>query len=261
MTTKKEKETMHNIIDKYAEYKANEAETWRSRFTWMGLDGKNPKHTTSILRFNADTNAFTKMKPINNTEDLLKEVKKLAVEYVAWVKSKKGNEYGRLDYEDMERFFQGAIGEYFFYRLFEDVKCVLTPDNGGVITRYDFNFVSPTLRGEKDLGVDLYGIANDTPSVIQVKFWNPWTKYGISIKTIQGAYAEGISNNIIDKDSKDNMFICFLGQEAGVYDKVRTLSGYRKHVVAIGRTALGYTIDNRNKIFWDNLKASLVGMK
>ena len=251
---------MRSITDKYAEYKENEVDTWRRRFTWCGLDGRNPKHTTSIFKFNSETDAFSKMNRVNNTEDLLNAVKKMSVEYVNWVKSKKGNEYVKLEYEDMERFFQGAIGEYFFYKLFEDVKCVLSPDNGGVITRYDFNFVSPTLCEEDDLGVDLYSIVNDIPSVIQVKFWNPWTKHGISIKTIQSAFAEGVSNNVIDKNEKGNVFICFLGQEQSVYDKVRS-TGYRNNVVAIGKTSLAYTIDNRNKIFWNNLKEGLSAMK
>lgn len=243
---------MQKILENYQTYKDTAAENWESRLTWMGLGGKEPKHTTTILRFNKETEAFANMKRVNSAHDFYKEADKLADAYVNWVKSK-NKMYTKKEYEDMHNFFVGAMGEIFFYRLFEDVKCIMAPDATGTYVRYDFNYVSPTLKEDKDAGVDFTADVNDTASVIQTKFWNPFARKSMELDIIQKAYAEGVSKQLIDKDEKKNVFICWLGSEESVYRKTKEYKQYRENVVAIGYGALDVSINNRNKIFWSNL--------
>ena len=75
----------------------------------------------------------------------------------------------------------------------------------------------------------------------------------MEIDIIQKAYAEGVSKQLIDKDEKKNVFICWLGSEESIYRKTKEYKQYRENVVAIGYGALDVSINNRNKIFWSNL--------
>ena len=243
---------MEKILENYEAYKTSATENWENRLTWMGLNGKEPKHTTSIYRFNKETNAFANMKVVDTAANFFNEVDKLANAYVEWVKGKNKG-YSKKEYEDMRDFFVGAIGEIFFYRLFEEVKCIMAPDATGTYARYDFNFVSPTLKSDKDAGVDFTAAINDVPSVVQTKFWNPFARKSMELDIIQKAYAEGVSKQLIDKDEKKNVFICWLGSEESIYRKTKEYKQYRENVVAIGYGALDVSINNRNKIFWTNL--------
>lgn len=240
------------ILENYETYKESAAENWVSRLTWMGLNGKEPKHTTTIIRFNKETNAFNTIKKVMKASDFFNEIDKLADKYVDWVKSK-GKQYTKKEYDDMHNFFVGAIGEIFFYRLFEDVKCIMSPDCEGTFVRYDFNYVSPTLKNDKDAGVDFTAVVNDVDSVIQTKFWNPFGRKAMELDVIQKIYAEGVSKGIINKDEKANVFICWLGNEDSVFRCTKEYKQYKENVVPIGFRALDVSINNRNKLFWEKL--------
>ena len=243
---------MKSIVENYESYLKVKDDVLSKRFTWCGLSGKYPKYTTNIIKFNSETNVFANMKRCYTSVELFSETDKLAKKYVEWVKSKDSS-YSKNEYDDMHRFFVGAIGEYFFWYILSELKCVIAPDASGILKRYDFNHVSPTLNDSIDLGVDLYANVNDVPSVIQVKFHNPFAKSTEPWTTIvQKAYAEGISKRIIGLDGKENVFICFLGNENTIYSNLKKARQYQKNVVAIGRTSLENTVDNRLKeSFWD----------
>lgn len=251
---------MEKILENYNAYKGSATENWENRLTWMGLNGKEPKHTTTIIRFNKETGALDSMERVMTAQDFYKKSTELATVYTDWVKSK-GKQYTEKEYEDMRNFFVGAMGEIFFYRLFEDVKCIMAPDATGTYVRYDFNYVSPTLKDDKDAGVDFTASVNDVPSVIQSKFWNPFGRKSMELDIIQKAYAEGISKDLINKDEKANIFICWLGNEDSVFRCTRQYKQYRENVVPIGFKALDVTINNRNKFFWDNLYEFLATLK
>ena len=243
---------MEKILENYEKYTKSANDNWESRLTWMGLYGKDPKHTTSIIRFNKETGKMGDFKQVMSVQEFFKEADRLATEYVEWVKSKdKG--YGKKEYEDMHKFFIGAVGEIFFYKLFSEVKCIMSPDASGTYVRYDFNFISPTLKTDKDAGVDFTAVVNDTPSVIQTKFWNPFGKKGIDIDIIQKAYAEGVSKDLINKDEKANIFICWLGNEDSVFRCTKEYKQYKDNAIPIGFKALDVSINGRNKVFWNSL--------
>ena len=253
---------MKNIVENYNSYLKVKDKVFTQRFTWGGLSGKYPKYTTNIIKFNVETNAFSTMKKCYTTVELFTETDKLAKKYVEWVKSK-GKAYSKEECDDMRNFFIGAIGEDFFGYVLSEVKCVIAPNASGVLKRYDFTNVSPNLDDSIDLGVDLYANVNDIPSVIQVKFHNPFAKSVEPWTTIvQKAYAEGTSMKIIDGDVPENIFVCFLGNENTTYSNLKKARNYQKNVVAIGRNALGNTIDNRLKeSFWDKFYEHLCSIK
>ena len=45
---------MEKILENYEAYKSSSTENWENRLTWMGLSGREPKHTTSIYKFNKE---------------------------------------------------------------------------------------------------------------------------------------------------------------------------------------------------------------
>ena len=247
---------MEKILENYQAYKNSASENWESRLTWMGLNGKEPKHTTTIIRFNKETGALGTMNEVKTADEFYKEAVRLADVYVEWVQTK-NKMYSKKEYEDMRNFFVGALGEIFYYRLFEDVKCVMAPDATGTYVRYDFSYVSPTLKDDKDAGVDFTASVNDIPSVLQSKFWNPFAHKGMEIDVIQKAYAEGVSKGLINKDEKANVFICYLGSEESVFRQTKQYKQYRNNVVPIGFHALDVTINNRLPSFWNNLRGFL----
>ena len=152
---------MEKIINKYNEFLTNEQSTWKNRFTWLGVDGRTPKHTTNILRFIAETDAVKELQGIYNVTDRYKKVDELANKYVLWVQSK-GNNYSKKVCTDIRNFFVGALGEFFFVELLNEVRCLYIPiPSSNEFKRFDFHYVSPMLKNDRDFGLDLVGVAND----------------------------------------------------------------------------------------------------
>ena len=252
---------MENIIKHFEKYSSSVEETWKNRFTWKGMTGKTPKHTTSIRKFEEATKAFEKIDPAYTVAGLFSLVDKLSDEYVSWVKSlEKG--YTKEEYLDMKNFFIGAIGEYFVTKLLTDVKCLMVSmDGASHFERFDFNYVSPTLSGkESDCGIDIYCVANDKPSVMQVKFWSPFKKGSDKVNPVvyQKLFTEGVDHEFISTSDENNIFFFWLGSEKTAQMNIIGNETHRgKHLVVIGRLAIAASIDNRNKIFWDNFYNSL----
>ena len=239
------------IVKMRGDYLSNKDKSLTRRLTWAGLGGKNPKHTTTIARFNSETNAFsTAFIGVEDSASFFKKAAEMSNVYVDWVKSKNKG-YSELEYGDMRNFFVGALGELFFEFIMENVKCVFAPDRGKDYRRYDFNLVSPE-KERKDFGVDFYALVNDTPSVIQVKFWNPFNKKNIvGIDIIEKAHAQGVARDIIDNSEKGNVIICTLGSEESIFSSLKRVPEYRDKVVVVGRNALAATVDNRLALtFW-----------
>ena len=199
--------------------------------------------------------------PAYTVAGLFSLVDKLSDEYVSWVKSlEKG--YTREEYLDMKNFFIGAIGEYFVVKLLTDVKCLMVSTDGtGHFQRFDFHYVSPTLSGkESDCGIDIYCVANDKPSVMQVKFWSPFKKGSDKVDPVvyQKLFTEGVDHEYISPSDEKNIFFFWLGSEKTAQMNIIGSETHRgKHLVVIGRQTIAANIDDRNKIFWDNFYNSL----
>jgi hypothetical protein len=241
--------------ERYETYKANEDAVWKHRFMYRGLYGDTVVPSASISKFNHDTGKLSTLKGINSIGDFYKAIKKLAEEYVAWVKEIDPI-YTDVECHDMGNFFVGALGEFFVARLLEDTKCLYTI-NGNTAVRYDFNYVAPILPSEKDFGVDLTGMVNDRRCVIQVKFWNPMTAEVISIDTFQKAYAEGVAKRLIDPYEEKNVVMCWLGDESTVSYHLKENKELAEHIIFVNRKAMEMAVEKRNNIFWENLTNKL----
>lgn len=241
--------------DRYQTFKENEQENWRYRFTWRGIYGDKGYHAIAIFKFFNETNAQEKLRGVKNVNDFYKKVTTLANSYKDWCGKKE--EHTPEELADIWNFFVGAMGEFFFTYLLDDIKSVIcTKDGKG--KRYDFNYVAPLLKGERDWGIDMTGSISDEKGdrncVVQVKFWNPFTSKGLQIDVMQKAFAEGILNNFIYPNEYHNVVICWLGdEEASVSRFLKQNEPLNEHVILVGKKALNYTINERNGIFWDNL--------
>lgn len=247
------------VLDNYDKYTAAWKTVWQKRFTWA-QNGKYQKPTISIMAFNKATGAFANMNSSSMTADKMQgTVSSIADKYVDWVKTFPNTGYGVKDYDDMRNFFVGAIGEYFFFKLISEVRCILAPNNIGELVEYNFHKASPTLSPFDDFGVDLYFYANDVSCVGQVKFWNRFTKHDPGIKVIQSTYAEGVAARAIDPYVDNNVFLFFLGNESSIHSNLAKEGWrkYKKNVVPIGHDALSASIDNRNKMFWHDFVDSI----
>lgn len=249
---------MEKTIQKYNDFIANEYETWKSRFTWCGLDGRTPKHTTTILKFFAETNILENIDKVTNTTHLFQQLCALSERYTDWVSSK-GKTYKKKEYEDMKNFFIGAVGEFFFVELLNEVRglYVYNPFTN-IFDRYDFHYVSPTLSNTNDFGVDLTGVANDISCVFQIKFWNPFGKHSVGMEVFQKADSEGIRNNFIKQEENNNIFLCWLGGESCGERIIKENKVYKNKIVVIGKMSLDASINERNTIFWNGLYDKLI---
>lgn len=255
---------MENIVKKYSEYTENVAETWKKRLTWQGLNGREPKHTTSIIKFNEETNAFASLAGINTANKFFEAVEKLAGDYTQWVSTKE-HPYSEKEYNDMRNFFVGALGEMFFYHVFMDVKNLLVQtDNTNTHDIVYFSHVSPTLAKDKDYGVDFTAVANGVGCVMQVKFWNPFdTKTKMDAVTVaQKAFAEGVAHDLIEPKQNNTVVLCCLFDETTVYGKFASDSEWKRRVVVVGKDCLEKNINGETKkVFWDNFVGYLANLK
>lgn len=254
---------MNTVLLNYEKFSQNKHSNWENRFTWR--KGKIISNSTSINRYNAETLAFSNIKIAKNTNELFSIIEDTASDYVYYVKSKGYSYYNSKDYADLRNFFVGAIGEYFFYFLLTELHAMDVFTSYDEMCRIDFNYVAPALPSvlKKDLGVDMTCYANDTPSVLQIKFYNPNIKSKFRVKEIvQSMCAEGSVKNIINTRESSNMYICHIGKESVVYNWIKKFGEfYRKNVICIGENSLNYTVNNKNTIFWQKFHKSLSELK
>jgi hypothetical protein len=251
--------------DRFVKYSSNKQETWKNRFTWKGLYGDMPKNSTSIIKFAKD-GGLDDIDFQPNAIGLKNTIDKYAVKYVKWVKSK-NDTYTEEEYKNMENFFIGAFGEFFFMNILQTVKCINAVSlKEGKVIRYVFDYVAPRLKGELDYGVDLTGIVShgmdSNNCAIQVKFWNPYNE-GIEMtnKVVQSVHSDALCNNFINNDETENIVICWLGNTKQVSKYLKANKHLYKHIIFIDSDALDKSINNQYLIFWDNFKEEIKNIK
>ena len=157
---------MEKTINEYKQYNENPVSVWKERFTWK-KNGKDPQYRISIPRYLKESSDFEGVIKSGVPTDSLKFfecVNKLADKYVTWAEGKEGEEkYTKADKEDMHRFFVGVMGEYFFYFLMTDVRCIQCCNENNEYNRYDFRYVYPFLNQTMALtSLVLYQVAKPT---------------------------------------------------------------------------------------------------
>lgn len=248
------KDIIKEKFDRYInEYKKN----WELRFIWS--NSKNEaKCTISIIQFFKETGILNDIEHKITLDGFFNQTEKLANEYTNWVKSQT-SEYSDKEIEDMHNFFIGAIGEFFIVCLLSEMKCIYKFDKEHhSCYRYDFRMISPNLQNDKDFGVDLTCISNGKPSVIQVKWWNRFSKNKPGIEVFQKLMSEGKVRNYCNDNDDHNRFLFWTGCEEDITKKIKDC-GYDKWCVCFGNYSISEVIDNRaEEDFWNILYQKLI---
>lgn len=246
---------MEKVIEKYNKYIENYQEVWANRFTWRDSKG-DKKPTTNIVEFFKETKPFDEIKHVDSLDGMFKQTNELAVKYRNWVNDKSkatGFVYSKKDLNNMYNFFIGAIGEFFVVCLLTEIGCINKYDvEAGTVRRYDFSKVAPLLPEDTDLGVDLTCMANDKPSVIQVKWWNPYNKERkLEMDVFHKLVSVGHVCGYCKPDEKDNRFLFWTGFERKTTKLLRRFN-YHHWCVDLGDISIGNVIKERVEThFWD----------
>lgn len=248
---------MEKVIEKYNKYIENYRSVWENRFTWRDRRG-DKKPTTNIVEFFKDTKVFDGIKHTNTLEEMFKQSDILAGKYEKWVLKKSfevGSPYSETDLKDMHNFFNGAIGEFFIVCLLTEIKSIDKYDEvSKMVRRYDFTCVSPLLPEDDDIGVDLTCVANDKPSVIQVKWWNKFgddKKVKMNMDVFHKLISVGLVKEYCRLDEKDNRFLFWTGKESKSTKIIRRMN-YQNWCTDFGDLSIGAVVDKRVDIhFWD----------
>lgn len=253
--------TLTNNIQRFNDYISNYNQTWLIRFTWNGLFNDSPQNAISIIKFAKETNIFDNIPTFKNVKDFYKYIKKTANEYVSWCKTK--DIYTDDECKDLNNFFTGALGEFFFTVFMQNVKTLLIKNiNTNKLERFDFDYVCPRLVNEIDYGVDLTGMVSRNNSwyncAIQVKFWNPFTDNMITNTIVSGVDSDACRNHFINPEDNYNIFICWLGTDKNVSRYLKANKLLYKHLVFIDMDVLNINVNNKLPQFWmilnDNIK-------
>lgn len=247
----------------YDTYISNPNKVWNDRFVWR-KDGDYPQNEISITNFVKETGLIylRDLDNIKNSRDFYNRMSSVANEYVIWC-IRKRNRY--VNYKtELNNFFKGAIGEYFFTILLQNIKTFYIKQDNNVLQRYAFEYVAPMLNVYDDFGVDLTGIVysgeNNNTSydcVFQVKFWNPDIYEPLTNSIANNAYASGVVNGYIDPNQSKNVVICWLGTDNKVSKWLKRNKNMYKHMVFIDNTVLDQCINNKMPHFWNILFESI----
>lgn len=227
--------------------------TWLNRFIY------NSKNSISIIDFEKENNVFQNMKICTDIKEFFNIIDKLSNLYAKWC-IKQNTVYIEKQIE-LQNFFKGAIGEYFFTFFLNHVKCMIIENyKTGNSERFEFEYVYPRLD-MKDDGVDLIGnisYGNEyIPAVIQVKFWSIYNKAKITMDIFQKAIADGIINDFINQSDNKNIVVCWLGNKKDISTEITKNNKYMEHAVFIDKSILDNSINNQMINFCEELKNEL----
>ena len=240
--------------NRYNEFK--KIENWNSRFIWTGLYNNAKYANLNVANFLKSIKPFDGITNVINVNKFWSLVDKIGIKYSDWCKTKDSSLTDE-ELDALKLFFIGCIGEYFFYKLFEKHNTLYIDHK-----LYTFNYVCPRLENEKDYGVDLTGVvsSNENKSwdcVLQVKFWNPYNKnYQMTYDILSRVAADAVWNDMIDKNEKDNIFVCWLNNDNQVSNALRN-SPLWGNIKFIDKKVLNDNINNKVPEFWNMFFADL----
>ena len=233
--------------ERYNQFSTNPS--WFERFTWNGIFNNSSRPDLNVLKFIKNENPFKVIKT-NNVNNFWKIINKIGEKYSNWCAS---IDMGLNEEEKnaLKLFFIGCIGEYFFFKLFENHNTLLINNK-----LYTFSYVCPRLNGETDYGVDLTGnVSSNTNEswdcVFQVKFWNPYNgNFQMTYDILSRVYTDAIINDFIDKNNNETIFVCWLNDDNQVSKALRNSPIWHK-ITFIGKKELNNNINNQVPEFWN----------
>ena len=224
-------------------YKENFKSIWKNRFLWKGLNGNETFGTINILRF-LETVEFSEWKDIDS---FYKWVIDSAAKYQVWCSGRK--QLSVKESDSLRNHFIGALGEFFFVNALSFGRKFAINK-----TLYSFDDVS-LISDVEDFGIDAccrLSFGNETENaVIQIKFWNPFSKEKVSAELVLKAYSQGDLEDFIEpKIQKKPIIICWLGNEKSVSIYLKQYEKLYKKVLIIDKKELQKNLDNLDNIFW-----------
>lgn len=249
-------------IERYERF-MEDNKNFHNMFTYHKFEkgGLFPQWKSSIINFEKETGYFKNLGEITNSKDFYKAVNVGSLVYAAWVDNRKPGSYDLLD---LQNFFKGVIGEYFFMLLMNEVGCFeIMNYKSGKLERYDFKYICPRFASESDYGCDLTGVVarkdRSYNCAVQVKFWNPEDQHHqIVVRHAQSLYADAShkSNRFINPEEDKNLIICWLGIAKNVSMCLQRCNLY-SDIVFIDNSVLDRCINNKIPHFWSILQKKL----
>ena len=229
--------------------------SWKGRFTWKGLYGNSAYVPISLHNYNNATKALTVLK-FSNTLSFFKEMKSASIDYSNWCKSKMNLTQDEV--LDLQKFFIGCIGEFFFFKLFEEKKQIIISYKKKAYTFYN---ICPRSEKDYDFGIDLTGTVSVLDKTydcaLQVKFWSPFVHESfMTYEILAKAYTDAVANKMINIEDSENIFVCWLGNTETDSSRWIEKSPIYKNIVFIDRTVLSQNVDG-DKMFWENINKDI----
>lgn len=242
------------IKEAYETFKSNEINIWLERMVYK--KGKKMFTTASIDKFIKSQNTFELYKDSMNVKSFCSLINDMSNAYISWARIQEGSDaYDETDFCNMQNMFKGFIGEYFCYFYGENKTMFITTK--GV---YGVRYMSPNYG--LDTGIDFFGLMNGVPSVMQVKWWNQYSKDSvITLELFQKLCADGSTNDYIDgnDDSIKDLFLLWTGSEYDVYKMLNKFSANKltRKIVVIGEESWMCSRLDTDCVFWEYFWKSL----
>ena len=226
---------------------------WTKYLSW------NQWTKISIGKFyKANLNEFN-FKKVSNKNGIL-DVDKLSKwsialskKYFKFVKSIYPKKYTIEEEKNIEFWFQGAVGEYFFIEIMPKNNIILEKGVGNpskIITLT--NVIPYAITGKSDYAIDFIAInQNNVPVTGQIKFWSSYSDKMIGWENIFGklvAESQGGEERITDPAENNNLFVMWLGDELNNVSIPLQKQANYSQLSIIGRHTIIKSIGN-NKSF------------
>lgn len=242
------------IKESYMTFKSNEKNIWLERMVYK--KGKRMFTSASIDRFIKFRNPFESYKDALSVKSFCTLINNISDKYVLWIKEQDGADaYNETDFCNMQNMFKGFMGEYFCYFYGENVTRFITTK--GI---YGVRYMSPNYG--TDTGIDFFGLMNGVASVMQVKWWNQYSKDAvITFDIFQKLFSDGVSEEYIvgDGSSTKCLFLLWTGSESDVYKMLNVFKDRKitKKIVVIGEETWMRSCLDTDIAFWESFWKSL----
>ena len=181
----------------------------------FGFNGRFPT-IGDWLKDTANIKIMDALKKINQVNQLNSWICSHATDYANYAATSNPS----ASVQDIEFWFRGAIGEWFFIDCFLQAygnKFLVKIPNTNQVQQVSFTLAAPTIyTGCADYGVDIVGIDNNGKSVVgQVKFYNPWSNEPtqINYETLSKTDCQGMNEEWIDPKQEQSIYLFWLGDK------------------------------------------------
>ena len=259
---------MFTKADQYFDYK--DVAALYDKFTkdytfWTKYLSWNKWTKISIGKFYKNNKSLFDYKKVSNKNGCL-DVDKLskwsittAKAYFKFVKTIYPKKYTLEEEQDIEFWFQGAVGEYFFIEIMPKHNIILEKGNGNPAKIVSLTNVTPyAITDKSDYGIDFIAVNQDNKPVAgQIKFWSSQSSKMIGWENVFSKLsdeAQGREIRITDPTETNNLIVMWLGDEINsVSISLQKHSAYSQLSI-IGRNTIKNSIGNDKSFvnIWNN---------